>query len=148
MTDAANSVPSILTGIWTYRSFLSNPDVNANFDTLEFGRGNIRIDPGSLQTFSGLIYGPGWELKLKGSIAYGNPFNVRFQGVGIVGGAQWIYDYQGYLIPDWPNGIDQRPALVGSIVRTIPHPTGPNGKSTAPAGVVAQWIAVKQDEDR
>lgn len=148
MTDAANSVPSILTGIWTYRSFLSNPDVNADFDTLEFGRGNIRIDPGSLQTFSGLIYGPGWELKLKGSIAYGNPFTVRFQGVGIVGGAQWIYDYQGYLIPDWPNGIDQRPALVGSIVRTIPHPTGPNGKSTAPAGVVAQWIAVKQDEDR
>lgn len=148
MTDAANSVPSILVGTWTYRSFLSNPDVNADFDTLEFGRGNIRIDPGSLQTFSGLIYGPGWELKLKGSIAYGNPFNVRFQGVGIVGGAQWIYDYQGYLIPDWPNGIDQRPALVGSIVRTIPHPTGPNGKSTAPAGVVAQWIAVKQDEDR
>lgn len=148
MTDAANVVPSILTGVWTYRSFLSNPDVNADFDTLEFGRGNIRIDPGSLQTFSGLIYGPGWELKLKGSIAYGNPFNVRFQGVGIVGGAQWIYDYQGYLIPDWPNGIDQRPALVGSIVRTIPHPTGPNGKSTAPAGVVAQWIAVKQDEDR
>ncbi|MCB1977705.1 MAG: hypothetical protein KDE66_11970 [Nitrosomonas sp.] len=148
MTDAANSVPSILTGIWTYRSFLSNPDVNADFDTLEFGRGNIRIDPGPMQTFSGLIYGPGWELKLKGSIAYGNPFNVRFQGVGIVGGAQWIYDYQGYLIPDWPNGIDQRPALVGSIVRTIPHPTGPNGKSTAPAGVVAQWIAVKQDEDR
>lgn len=148
MTDAANGVPSILTGAWTYRSFLSNPDVNADFDTLEFGRGNIRIDPGSLQTFSGLIYGPGWELKLKGSIAYGNPFNVRFQGVGIVGGAQWIYDYQGYLIPDWPNGIDQRPALVGSIVRTIPHPTGPNGKSTAPAGVVAQWIAVKQDEDR
>ena len=148
MTDATNGVPSILVGTWTYRSFLSNPDVNADFDTLEFGRGNIRIDPGSLQTFSGLIYGPGWELKLKGSIAYGNPFNVRFQGVGIVGGAQWIYDYQGYLIPDWPNGIDQRPALVGSIVRTVPHPTGPNGKSTAPAGVVAQWIAVKQDEDR
>jgi len=30
----------------------------------------------------------------------------------------------------------------------ISHPTGPNGKSTVPAGVVAQWIAVKQDEDR
>ena len=42
-----------------------------------------------------------------------------------------------------PNIIDQRPAIVGSIVRTIPHPTGPNGQSTAPAGFVAQWIAVK-----
>jgi len=92
MTDTANGVPPILAGIWTYRSFLSNPDINADFDTLEFGRGNIRIDPGSVQTFSGLIYGPGWELKLKGSIAYGNPFSVRFQGMGIVGGAQWIYE--------------------------------------------------------
>jgi hypothetical protein len=145
MTDTAGSVPSILLGTWTYRSFLSNPDLNADFDALEFGRGNIRIDDAPLQTFSGLIFGPGWELKLKGAIAYGNPFSVRFQGVGIVGGAQWIYDYSGFLVSDWPNGIDQRPALVGSIVRTIPHPAGPNNKSTAPAGVVAQWIAVKQD---
>jgi hypothetical protein len=34
---------------------------------------------------------------------------------------------------------------VGTIVGVIPHPTGNNGQSTAPAGVVAQWIAVKQD---
>lgn len=146
MTDVVAGVPPVLLGTWTYRSFLSNPDVNAEFNALEFGRGNIRIDEAPLQRFTGLIYGPGWELKLKGAIAYGNPFNVRFQGVGIVGGAQWIYDYTGFLIPEWPNGVDQRPAIVGSIVRTIPHPTGPNGKSTAPAGVVAQWIAVKQDE--
>jgi len=153
MNDAVDSVgsgvgvPSVLVGIWAYRSFLSNPDVNADFDSLEFGRGNIRIDPGPMGKFFGLIYGPDWALKLKGSIGYGDPFSVRFQGSGVVGGAQWIYDYQGFLIPDWPNGVDQRPALVGSIVRTIPHPTGPNGKSTAPAGVVAQWIAVKQDDD-
>lgn len=145
MTNTAGSVPSILLGTWTYRSFLSNPDLNAEFDALEFGRGNIRIDAAPLQTFSGLIFGPGWELKLKGAITYGHPFNVRFQGIGIVDGAQWIYDYTGFLVPDWPNGIDQRPALVGSIVRTIAHPTGSNNKSTAPAGVVAQWIAVKQD---
>ena len=64
---------------------------------------------------------------------------------GVVGGAEWVYDYKGYYVPEWVNGVDQRPALIGSIVRTIPHPTGANGKSTAPAGVVAQWIAVKQD---
>ncbi|MEK7302033.1 MAG: hypothetical protein AAB073_02670, partial [Pseudomonadota bacterium] len=77
MTDTAGSVPSILLGTWTYRSFLSNPDLNADFDALEFGRGNIRIDDAPLQMFSGLIFGPGWELKLKGAIAYGNPFSVR-----------------------------------------------------------------------
>ena len=141
-----NEVPDILVGTWTYRSFLSNPDPEADFDSLEFGVGNIRIDPGPMQVLNGKIYGTGWALKLFGSITYGNPFTVRFQGKGIVGGAEWIYDYVGYLVRDWPNGVDQRPAIVGSIVRTIPHPTGPNDESTAPAGVVAQWIAVKQGE--
>lgn len=137
-------VPDILLGTWTYRSLLSNPDMNADFNSLEFGRGNIRIDQAPMQTFKGLIYGDDWQLTLKGSITYGNPFTLSFQGKGIVGGAEWIYDYIGYLAREWPNGVDQRPAIVGSIVRTIPHPTGPNGQSTAPAGFVAQWIAVKQ----
>ena len=139
-----DNLPDILHGTWTYRSFLSNPDLNASFDSLEFGKGNIRIEEAPMQTLNGLIYGPGWELNLKGSIAYGNPFALRFEGRGIVGGAEWIYDYIGYLVSEWPNGVDQRPAIVGSIVRTIPHPTGPNGEPTAPAGFVAQWIAVKQ----
>ena len=139
-----NTTPDILVGTWTYRSFLSNPDLSADFDSLEFGRGNIRIDSTPSEQFKGLIYGPGWQLRLNGSTTYGNPFCVRFQGKGVVGGAEWIYDYIGYLVRDWPNGVEQVPALVGSIVRTIPHPTGPNGQSTAPAGVVAQWIAVKQ----
>ena len=146
-TNSTNGVPDVLVGTWTYRSFLSNPDLAADFDSLEFGRGNIRINPAQMQTFDGLIYGPGWELDLKGSIAYGNPFTVQFQGSGIVGGAEWIYNYVGYYVPEWMNGVDQRPAIVGTIVRQIPHPTGPNGKSTAPAGVVAQWIAVKQDSE-
>ena len=137
-------VPAVLLGTWTYRSFLSDPDLGADFNSLEFGRGNIRIDKGEMQQFKGLIYGPGWQLTLKGGITYGNPLTVRFQGKGLVGGAEWVYDYLGYLVNEWPNGVAQRPALVGTIVRTIPHPTGPNGQSTAPAGVVAQWIAVKQ----
>lgn len=138
-------VPAVLLGTWTYRSFISDPDLGADFNSLEFGRGNIRIDKGEMQQFKGLIYGPGWQLTLKGGITYGNPLTVRFQGKGLVGGAEWVYDYLGYLVNEWPNGVAQRPALVGTIVRTIPHPTGPNGQSTAPAGVVAQWIAVKQD---
>lgn len=151
MTDKQNivqnmGVPDILVGTWTYRSFLSNPDLNADFDSLEFGRGNIEIRAAAMQVLDGRIYGPGWQLDLRGSINYGNPFTLRFQGKGIVGGAEWIYDYKSYLVPDWVNGVNQRPALIGSIVRTIPHPTGPNGKSTAPAGVVAQWIADKQDD--
>jgi len=141
-----NNVPEILQGTWTYRSFKSNPDINADFDSLEFGRGNIQINNAEMQTLDGKIYGPGWGLELSGSIAYGNPFTLQFQGKGISSsGAEWIYSYVGYLVPNWENGVGQVPAIVGTIVRVIPHPTGPNNESTAPAGYVAQWIAVKQD---
>jgi hypothetical protein len=136
------ATPDFLLGAWTYRSFLSNPDIDAAFNGLEFGRGNIRIDSTPLDVFSGLIYGDGWQLTLSGSTNYGNPVTVRFQGKGMVGGEEWIYDYEGYVVKPWPNGIAQVPAIVGTIVRVIPHSSGSGG--TAPAGVVAQWIAVKQ----
>lgn len=149
MTDgkqqSLSQIPDILIGTWTYRSFLSNTNVGADFDSLEFGRGNIQIRPAAMQVFDGRIYGPGWQLELSGSINYGDPFSMRFQGKGLVGGAEWVYNYLGYLVPDWMNGEKQVPAIIGSIVRAIPHPTGPNDKSTAPEGVVAQWIAVKSE---
>jgi hypothetical protein len=28
---------------------------------------------------------------------------MRFQGKGMVGGEEWIYDYIGWLVPTWPN---------------------------------------------
>ena len=49
-----------------------------------------------------------------------------------------------YLVPEWPDGVKQETAMVGSIVRVIPHPSGSGG--VAPAGVVASWYAVKTDE--
>ena len=133
-----------LAGTWTYRSFLADPNVATPFNNLEFGRGNITVVDAPVGTFKGRIFGPGWALELSGSIGYGTPWSVRFQGKGNVGGSQWIYDYIGWVVPAWPNGVDQRPAMVGSIVRTIPHPDGSGG--TAPAGVVAQWIAVWQSD--
>lgn len=134
----------ILVGTWTYRSFLNDPDLSEQFNDLEFGRGNIQIDPAPMNEFKGRIYDTGWQLDLKGSTTYGNPFTVRFQGRGLVGGEEWVYDYVGYVIRPWPNGVNQRMAMVGSIVRTIPHASGTGG--VAPAGVVCSWIAVRQDD--
>ena len=142
-TTAVTPFTNPLLGNWTYRSFLNDPDGNASFDSLEFGQGTIRVDSTPMNEFSGLIYGPGWALNLKGSTNWGNPFEVRFQGTGLVGGEQWVYDYVGYVVRPWPNGVNQRMAMVGSIVRTVPHSSGTGG--TAPAGVVCSWIAVKQD---
>ena len=129
-------------GNWAYRSFLSDPDLSTQFNDLEFGRGTITIVETPMGVFKGTIGGPGWSLDLNGSINYGDPYSVRFQGKGVVGGEEWIYDYQGYVIKPWPNGINQVPAMTGTIVRTIPHSSGSGG--TAPAGVVCCWIAVWQ----
>ena len=129
-------------GSWTYRSLLNDPDINKNFNDLEFGRGTIIIEQAPMQVLKGTIGGPGWSLVLKGARAYGNPMYVRFQGVGIVNGEKWIYDYEGYLVQDWPNGVDQVPAIVGSVIRTIPH-SGSQPNTVSPAGVVCSFCAVR-----
>lgn len=132
-------------GTWTYRSLLNDPDINQDFDKLEFGRGTIEIaEDGASNVLKGTIGGPGWSLSLHGSIGFGSPMQVRFQGKGLVGGELWVYDYIGWLVPVWPNSDStlQRAAIVGSVVRTVPHSGG--GGSVHPAGVVASFYAVNE----
>jgi hypothetical protein len=130
-------------GNWSYRSFLNDPDLGKAATDLLFGEGTIAIVEQSETELSGTIGGPGWSLNLRGSFAYGSPMQVRFQGKGVVGGEQWIYDYIGWLVPVWPNSTDRLevPAIVGSVVRTIPH--SGSGGGTNPAGVVASFYAVR-----
>jgi len=132
-------------GKWTYRSLLNDLNLDTQFNDLEFGKGIIEIKDGPATELTGTIGGPGWSLDLAGSRSYGNPMEVRFEGKGVISGEEWIYSYLGYLVPHWPNGINQTPAMVGSIVRVIPHSSGNGGVS--PAGVVASWYAVSSSED-
>lgn len=142
---SSNNLQSAFAGKWYYRSFNNDPDPSKSFNELEFGQGTIQIDASGPQNeLSGLIYGPGWKLDLKGSLNYGDPFSLRMQGKGVVGGNEWIYNYAGYMINPWINGVGQVPAIVGSIVRVIPHPGGDGGLH--PAGVVASFYMVKMDE--
>ena len=141
------------TGKWSYRSFLNDPNLAApqdgsdpNIQPLLFGYGTLVIEEAQSDLLTGTIGGGSWSLTLHGSRSYGSPAQVRFQGKGIVGGAEWVYDYIGWLVPVWPNSTQtlQTPAIVGSVTRTIPHPTGKDGKAIAPAGVVASFYAVRQ----
>ena len=132
-----------LSGVWTYRSFINDPDIKKAFNDLQFGIGTMVLSEAPFNVLKGTIGGDGWSLALSGSRTYGNPMQVRFQGSGMVNGEQWIYDYEAYLCPVWPNGVQQRPALVGTIVRTVPHKNSSGGIN--PAGVVASWIAVRRD---
>lgn len=129
-------------GKWSYRSFYNDPDLKTPLSDLQLGAGTIVIEEAPLDALKGTIGGEGWSLKLRGSRSYGNPMETRFQGTGVVSGEEWIYDYLAYLSPLWPNGIQQRPALVGTIVRTVSHKSSSGGIS--PAGVVGSWYAVKQ----
>jgi hypothetical protein len=130
-------------GNWTYRSILNDPDLSKAANDLLFGEGTLAIAEQSVTELSGTIGGPGWSLDLRGGFGYGSPMQVRFQGKGVVGGEEWIYDYIGWLVPVWPNSTDRLevPAIVGSVVRTIPH--SGDGGSTNPAGVVASFYAVR-----
>lgn len=136
-------------GSWTYRSFNNEPDLSIDVSNLLFGEGTIEFTAPSTEKLGGTIGGslapsPGnWLLNLRGSIGYGSPGQVRFQGVGVVNGEEWIYDYIGWLVPVWPNSTDllERSAIVGSVVRTIPH-SGSDG-TVHPAGVVASFYAVR-----
>lgn len=130
-------------GNWSYRSFLNDPDLGKAANDLLFGEGTLAIVEQSETGLSGTIGGPGWSLNLRGSFGFGSPMQVRFQGKGVVDGEQWIYDYIGWLVPVWPNSTDRLevPAIVGSVVRTIPH--SGSGGSTNPAGVVASFYAVR-----
>ncbi|MGD2116993.1 MAG: hypothetical protein PVG66_01425 [Chromatiales bacterium] len=145
---------TMITGKWIYRSYVSLPRMLiipdkddcesekqccSELKSLLFGQAVLELNETAPSVIVGTIGGTGWSLDISGSATYGNPSQLLFRGEGEIGGEPWIYDYQGYLVPAWTGGIDQRPALVGSILRVISHSDG-----RSPAGVVACWIAVKK----
>ena len=131
-------------GTWTYRSLLNDPGLKTDFNKLEFGRANLTIEEEAPAILKGTIGGDDWSLALHGSFGFGSPMQVRFQGKGLVNGELWVYDYIAWLTPAWPNSDStlERAAMVGSVVRTVPHKSGNGGVS--PAGVVASFYAVRQ----
>jgi hypothetical protein len=69
----------------------------------------------------------------------GAPLTVHTIGTGPAGTQTegWEHDYHAHAAHTWPSGVNQVPALVGSVIRAKPH-------GSAPAGYVASFIAVRQ----
>ena len=131
--------PKKLAGDWLYKSFISNS--NPDDDPQLFGQGIFKIQQSDFGNISAdFDFGQWGQMKVKGTVHFGNPFQMRFQGKGVKGtGAEdWVYDYIGYLVPNWVEGVDQMPSIVGSLIRTKPH-----GESQA--GVVASFIMLKME---
>jgi hypothetical protein len=146
----AQSPNTVLPGQWTYRSFHNDPaPVEEDAKTgptkalaLIFAEAVFTFEVQSSTTLKGAIDWPGGGLDLQGTIradVVGAAFTVEIVGTGRSGTetAGWEYDYRGQLAYQWPNGVNQIPALVGTVIRAKPH----NG---APAGYVASFIAVKR----
>jgi hypothetical protein len=112
-------MPSILDGKWTYRSFYNEISGTELKGIIDWGSGG---------------------LDLKGTVCPAGPLTVQIVGMGRPGTQTdgWRYDYNGSLAYEWPNAVNQVPALVGTVIRVNAH--GPK----SPAGVTASFIAVKQ----
>jgi hypothetical protein len=84
-------------GRWTYRSFHNDPELSKAFNELRFGAGTLVLDEPDYGRLSGSLGGEGWNLSLVGGYTYGNPFALRFQGSGDIGGEEmglrlrWIF---------------------------------------------------------
>ena len=130
-------------GRWKYRSYRNQPQHVDKLEDLLFWEADLVIaETDSWEGFVGAIYDASDKLIIKGSATFGSPFSATFRAIGVPGTETdgWIYDYQGHLVPQYTNGVDQRRAIVGSVIRTVAHS---NGKAVA--GYVASFIAVRQD---
>ena len=108
---------------------------------LIFGEGIINFDPPAGNALTGnLDMGGGLVLDLKGTMQTtpSGDIGIVVIGTGRAGTKTegWEYDYKATTAPKWPNGVDQVPTLVGTVIRAKPH----NGE---PAGVIASFIAIK-----
>jgi hypothetical protein len=157
---------SSLPGKWTYRSYLNRADVIVGDDpepavrnlaamfgqgstannaakalSLVFGEGIMTFDPPSGNNVTGTFdMGGGYVLDLKGTMqtSASGDISVELFGTGRPNTptANWEYDYRASTTPKWPNGVNQIPTLVGTVIRAKPHDGGA-------AGVVASFIAIK-----
>ena len=137
-----------LAGKWTYRSFFNDPaQVTTDPDhaaekllALLFAEAVFTFQIPDDATLKGAIDWDGGGLDLQGRISDGGgALAMEITGSGRAGTdtANWEYDYHAALAFQWPNGVNQVPAIVGTVIRAKPH----NGN---PAGVTASFIAVKQ----
>ncbi len=138
---AFSSDLSVLIGRWTYRSLINDPNPNTDFNILRFGVGIMTIESIENGDLKGsLDFGPTFQMALTGKINDGQIVHLMIHGIGISrSNRDWAYDYESHLSLKWPNGVNQRPTLLGSVIRSAPHSGG-----TAQAGFVASWVAVKQ----
>jgi hypothetical protein len=129
-------------GNWIYRSLYNTTDEPKQIEDLLLWQAVLTIEDDSPSLVKGKLSSGGYALEIRGSVrSIESTFEIKMRATGILGSATagWIYDYSGYLAYRWPQGDGQRPAIVGTVTRTVPH--APN----RPAGAAYSFVAVSQD---
>ena len=124
------STPWLLTDTWTYRRF--NPAFVSGNQTPEEDTLIVADNPppGIVLTLNpdatrptglvGTIEWQGGGLDLRGTDR-GSGFDIVGTGRPGTDTNGWEYRYDGYLISPLPHANDERPTLVGSVIRAKPH---------------------------
>jgi hypothetical protein len=108
----------------------SDSDHEDDINKLVYGEGDLIVEESPMGAFAGhLRLGSDYELDLRGFTSYGLPFIARIQGVGTRGSKAegWIYDYMAFVVPKWPNGVEQRPARSDPTSGQCPTTGAPRG---------------------
>lgn len=132
-------------GNWTYRSFDNTVNPATAPADLMIAAGTLTLEAEGADEMAGHLSFSGFDgnLNLTGIVKAGHPPSIRLRATGVDGTftAGWVYDYLGYLVPPWPNGVGERQAFVGSMIRVVAR-LRPTGEVEWPAGEVASFLAV------
>lgn len=136
-----------VTGHYTYRSLLNDPDPAEDFNKLWLGEGELFMFVSPSGQISGTLAFPSARLEggkdlmdISGQVTGWSPpaFELRGQGRPGTPTESWDYRYAGSLAPAYEDAVGQRPTLTGTVLRAKPH-----GQDKA--GVTASFVAVKRD---
>jgi hypothetical protein len=129
-------------GNWVYRSLYNTVDEPHQIEDLMLWQATLTLEDSGPSLIKGKLSSGAYALDVRGAVGLGTAtLTIEMRATGIEGSptAGWVYDYSGYLTYHWPEGDGQRPAIVGTVTRTVPH--SPN----RPAGASYSFVAVNQD---
>ena len=140
----------VLNGNWTYRSFKNIAEPVGDFNQVRFAETDLELTAGADGRIRGTLSFPAGApaaergfMDLEGSASGTDPVRVRFTGKGREGTRSWDFEYayDGILSPAMPGAVDQRMALVGTVMRVRERSGGPE---VVKAGITATFVAVKR----
>jgi hypothetical protein len=129
-----NSDAKFFEGRWTYRS-LHNFPIDTSFCNLEFATAVMIFEKTKGDSIVGILdMGDFGKLNLHGKTINDNhsiTFNFQGDGIPNTNTNGWQYNYHGYVVPKWINGIKQVEACVGSVIRSKDHGNSKAGKTAS-----------------